>query len=105
MTMPKWTAMNPSITVEHLGLIPMMLDVDNPQSARDQLNAGYQHGGGWHPFAGFRIDKQLRLHYSGDPPTNPIAYCMLRDEKIVLYEHAWVAIIQPNGYYEIARMD
>ena len=30
---------------------------------------------------------------------------MLRKEAIMLFEYAWVMILQPDGSYEIARMD
>lgn len=107
MTM-KWHKLDSRATSDHLGLIPMWLNEDDSRPAREQLNAGYQHGGGWNPFHGFTMaddDDMWWLLYPGDPPTRSLAYTRLREEIIVVYEHAWVAIIQADGSFEVARMD
>lgn len=92
-----------------VGIIPLMLSVDNPNEAVDQLNDGYSHGGGWRDFEGFQFDysdpSKPRLLYPGDPPTEAVAYWELRDEHIILFDHAWVAVVQPNGDFRVARMD
>lgn len=88
-----------------LGFLPMMLDENDPRPARDQFDAAYQHGGGWRPFEGFQLHSNDTIEYPGDPPYHPIGRTQLRDETIIVYQHAWVAIIQPNRSYEIARMD
>ena len=89
-----------------VGEIPFWLDEDDPRSAREQLDSHYQHGGGWCPFEGFELNRRnFALQYPGDPPQHPFAFMTLRDEKIVMYPHAWVMILQPNGDYEICRMD
>jgi hypothetical protein len=96
------------VTAEHLGLIPKMLSEDDPRPAREQLDTGYRHGGGWRPFEGFDMahyKDMWWLLYPNDPPTRSLAYCKLRDEIIVVYQHAWVAIIQPDGSFEVCRMD
>jgi hypothetical protein len=103
--MPTWTGLYSNVTPEHLGSLPMMLDSDDPRPAREQFDANYQHGGGWRPFIGHRVNLDGSLSYPGDPPMYPLAVTMLRDERIVLYEHAWVGIFQPDGSVEIARMD
>jgi len=41
----------------------------------------------------------------GDPPFKPLAQAKLRDELIVLYEADFVAVIQPDRSFEVARMD
>jgi hypothetical protein len=41
----------------------------------------------------------------GDPPLLPIAVTMLRDEEIRFYDHSWLAIVQPDGSLEVARVD
>lgn len=105
MTVIRWEALHPSVTKEHVGLLLYMLNDSNPAPAREQLDHGYRHGGGWDPFPGFRLLPDNRLSYPGDPPTRPIAQCHLRDELIVLYEHEWVAIIQPDRSFEVCRMD
>lgn len=105
MSMPMWIALHAEVTAEHLGLLPGMLDEDDPAPAREQLDRAYQHGGGWQPFVGHTLQDDLSLQYPGDPPTRAIAMTRLRDETIVLYQHSWVAIIQPDRSYEICRMD
>lgn len=96
---------HPSATIDHLGLIPMMLSEHNPAPAKEQLHNGYAHGGGWHPFIGFKLLDNDSLAYPGDPPQRPIAEMILRNERVVLYEHAWVAIIQSDRSFEVCRMD
>jgi hypothetical protein len=99
--------LHPKATVEHLGYFPGFLREDIDRPARDQLDMNYQHGGGWRPFSGFKLidEEKLHIQYPGDPPYQPIAMTKLRDERIVMYHHAWVAIFQPDNSFEIARMD
>lgn len=96
---------------EVIGYLGLMLDDENPKPAREQFNDAYQHGGGWQPFEGFKMAEDSSIQYGdpnepdADPPYVPIARAKLRDEKIIMYPHGWVAIVQPDGTYEIARMD
>ena len=99
-----WT-LNPGTHFNDLGLIPYMLDEDDPASAREQFDAKYQHGGGWRPFKGFTMLPDRTLTYPEDPPNKPRAITMLREEMIIFYDFAWVAIVQPDGTWEVARMD
>jgi hypothetical protein len=87
------------------GFIPSFLDADDPRPAREQLDSNYQHGGGWQPFEGFTMTKGGSIKYPGDPAHRPVAVIHLRDEKILIYRYAWVAIVQKDGTFEIARMD
>jgi hypothetical protein len=101
-----WVALHPSMKADMLGLLPGMLDEHDPRPAREQLNANYQHGGGWRPFYGFTLNTDdLSLSYPGDPPMRALAVTMLRDEMIVFSECSWVTIIQPDGTFETCRMD
>lgn len=95
-----------------IGLLGDMLDDADPRSAREQFDANYQHGGGWNPFNKFDMLEGQRLRYNGpreeyepEEVYSPVARAQLRDEHIILYEHGWVAIIQPDGTFEVARMD
>jgi hypothetical protein len=89
----------------NLGMLPDMLDESDPRSARDQLDAGYQHGGGWDPNPKLKFNKKtVTLHYPGDPPFRALATMHLRDEMVVLFECDYVMILQTDGSYEIARM-
>jgi hypothetical protein len=102
---PQWRMLHPRMTEEHLGLLPAMLDTLDPASAREQLHRGYSHGGGWRPFKGCKLNDDNSLSYPGDPDTMPMAQAQLGDELIVFYQHAWVAVIQPDRSYEVCRMD
>jgi hypothetical protein len=97
--------LHPRATSEHIGMIPYWLDENNPLPAAEQLDANYGHGGGWRPFKGFTLRKDYSIDYPGDPPLRPIAEMHLRDELILMYEQGWVAVIQPDRSFEIARMD
>lgn len=87
------------------GFIPQWLDTADPRSAAEQLNAAYQHGGGWSPFHGFKTRDNYVLTYPGDPPLHPLAWTNLRNETVVIYRHGWVAIFQLDGTFEVCRMD
>jgi hypothetical protein len=82
----------------------MLSEVD-PRPAKEQFDSNYQHGGGWHPFPGFKLGTGISLHYPGDEPLEPLAMCEFRDELIVVYRFAWVAIIQRDQSFEVCRMD
>ena len=87
-----------------LGLLPWFADESDPRPAAQQFGAKYQ--GGWHPLPGFAFHTVSRkLKYPGDPPMNPVAEAKLRDETILLYPGDWVLILQPNGDFEVSRMD
>jgi hypothetical protein len=101
----KWTLLHPLMTMEHLGLIPYWLNDDNPRSAKEQIHDNYAHGGGWDPFKEFRLTEDNCLKYPGAPPLRPVAEARLRDELILFYDHSWVAVIQPDGSFEAARID
>lgn len=96
---------HPQATQEMLGYIPTFLSENNLCKAREQLDANYRHGGGWNPFQGHRMLDNGNIQYPGDPPNRLLAEAKLRDEVIRIYENAWVAIIQADSSFEIARMD
>lgn len=97
--------LHPKATFDHVGGIPDMLSEDDTRSATAQLHAGYGHGGGWRAFKGFTLLPNDSISYPGDPVHKPIAEMRLRDERILIYECAWVAVIQPDRSCEICRMD
>jgi hypothetical protein len=90
---------------EHVGWIPAFLFEHDPRPAKEQIDTNYQHGGGWHSMTGFKMDKNNVLKYPEDPPMFPIADAWLRDEHILIYNHAWVAIVQKDGSFDVARID
>jgi hypothetical protein len=102
-----WVMLHPKMTPEHLGLIPLWITDDDPDPAWKQIDKNYQHGGGWrHGDMNFKMHKTSHvLSYPGDPPLKPTARTHLRDELILFYDHAIVAIVQKDGSYEVARID
>lgn len=89
-----------------VGYIPDFVDDRNPASAAEQFNHNYNHGGGWRPFQGFTFNpERLTIKYPGDPALKAIARAKLREETILVFEDAWVLILQPDGTFEISRMD
>lgn len=99
----RWTLLHPNMTLEHLGLIPYFLNESDPRPAKEQINTNYI--GGWQPLPGFHLLSDNKLKYSTDPILIPLATTKLRDEIICFYQGAWLVIIQPNGTYEVARLD
>jgi hypothetical protein len=100
------------VVPDMLGFIPSFLREDDPRPAAEQIDDRYAHGGGWR---NFNDDK-----WSFDPSTMsltydaqsedaelyiPLAEARLRDERILYYDLSWVAIVQPDGSYEVARLD
>jgi hypothetical protein len=100
-----WKKKHPQATMDMLGFLPMMFDDLDPRPAAEQANANYSHGGGWKSFPGHKMLPNGNIQYPGDPPTRLLFETQLRDETIRFYEHAWVAIIQPDGSFEVCRMD
>jgi hypothetical protein len=93
-------------TPDILGFIPHFLSPNDPRPAAEQINANYQHGGGWRAQPGFKLNPVTRaLKYPGDPPLLPLAEAHLRDELILFYEYEYLAIIQPDNTFEVCRLD
>lgn len=101
----QWIQKHPRANEDHLGHIPDFLSEDDPQSAKEQIHKNYSHGGGWVAMKGFEMDPDGSLLYRGDPPTLLLYEAKLRDEAIRVYQHAWVAIVQSDGTFEVARLD
>lgn len=95
----------PGHDIDELGLIPSFLNEDDPRPAAQQIDAHYGHGGGWQPFKGHTMLPDGRLKYPEDPPLDWIGETKLRDEVIRMYQYAWVVIIQPDGSFEVSRID
>jgi len=92
--------------ISPVGYLPFFFDPDDPRPAKEQIHERYQHGGGWHPFEGFQMaEDHTSILYPGDPPMHLIAIANLRNERLFFYEGQWLAIMQPDGSHEIARVD
>jgi len=98
-----WKFLDRRATPDHLGIIPFFLDDKDPKPAKEQFDTNYVSG--WRPFTGHTLNKDNTLSYLGDPDISPLASCQFRDELILIYPYAWVAIIQPDRSCEICRMD
>lgn len=94
----------PGATLREFGYLADWLSDCDPRPASEQLGSRYCTGG-WEPFSGFKLSPNESLLYPGDPPTRPIAELRIRDERVVLYDSAWIAIIQKDGTFECMRMD
>jgi hypothetical protein len=92
-----------------IGYLPHFISENDPRPAREQLDSHYQHGGGWRPLEGWEMvvwgKNGPRIQYPGDPPIEPLAKIELREEQIFIYPYAQVLIMQPDGSFEVARMD
>ena len=99
-----WEMIHPKATPDMLGYVPRFLMDGDPRPAREQFEERYEFGG-WKPNRGFSKDDRDFIKYPGDPALPPIAQRMLRDERVVMYPSSLFAIIQPDGSFEIARMD
>lgn len=100
-----WVPKHPRANPEMLGYIPDMISDHSPLSAREQFDDNYRQGGGWRPFKGHTMLPNGDLSYPGDPPTKLLYETKLHKETIRVYDCSWVAIIQEDGSYEVARMD
>jgi hypothetical protein len=94
-------------TLEHLGFIPQFVNAHDPRPAKDQIDEQYQHGGGWRNYTGFKLgdDNRLISQYAEDPDLLPIAEAKHDHEQLFFYDHAWTCIKQPDGSFEVARLD
>lgn len=92
-------------TPDHVGLIPAFLDPSDPRPAAAQFDERYAFGGGWSPMKGWTRRPDGTLKYPGDPPFKPLARMRLRNETITIHDCAWVCITQPDGSFEVSRMD
>ena len=103
--MIQFTILDQRYTEEALGLIPMFLSRADGRPAREQFDEHYAHGGGWHPMSGWSMGPVGEILYPGEAALPPIAVAALGEEVIRIYPHAWVSITQPDGSFEVSRMD
>lgn len=104
--MIKFTLEHPDMTHAALGYLPDFFDEADPRPAREQIHERYRHGGGWRPFKGFTMaDDGSDISFPGDPPMVLLAEAKLRDETLRFYDCAWLAIVQPDGSFEVSRVD
>ena len=105
---PTWELLHPRYTADMLGpFLPFFLCTDDERKAVEQFDERYRYGGGWSSFGKgqFKLNEANHLKYPGDPWLKPLAQCKLRDELVVLYPADFVAIIQPDRSFDVARID
>ena len=96
--------LHPRAHPDCFGYIPGFLDEDDPRPVAEQFNERYM--GGWNPQDKFKHNPRTgEMFYPGDPPMPPVAAFKWKDEMVMLYPHAYVAIFQADGSFEICRMD
>ena len=101
------------------GIIPTFLHRNNPAPPVEQLRDAYGH---WRPMDGWTYDKTDNsiTYLDGETVLGAEKYLpwvelqLLPPDgenvvpnpcKIFIYRHAWVCIVQPDGTFEVSRMD
>ena len=79
-------------------------------SVKEQIEQNYAHGGGYVTTPGFTLElpnegDTAQLLYPGDPPIAEISRCRIDEELVIVFDYAFVAIVQRGGAFEVARMD
>lgn len=97
-----------------LGYLPKIIRGDDPRPVKEQVAERYAHGGGWSPFptGKWTMDQTTgAITYPpeepGDEPEvyEPIALTTINHEKVFVYPHALVAVLQNDGTFDVVRMD
>lgn len=103
-----WIMLHPQATPEHLGFLPEIISERYSGTVAEQLKTNYAHGGGYSPFGkkAWKFDpNDQSLKYPGDPRLRPIASTKIREEQIYFYDSAIMAIVQPDGEFDVVRVD
>jgi hypothetical protein len=98
---------DPEDFAEDYGPLLSFIHVDDHRPMREQFDERYAHGGGWRPFGKdkFRMLKNGSLTYPGDPTFRPLAVLRHHEERAFIYKYGIVCIVQPDGTFEVSRMD
>lgn len=112
MTRLLWKAIPPTTTtdlIDVLGFVVDFVDTLDERSAKEQIDANYQHGGGWRPqdkwTLSFDTSNVPSIRYPGDTPLRALAEAELRSERLYMFDYGIMAIVQPDGAFEVARLD
>lgn len=94
----------------HVGLIPenILRFANEQDDAVKQLTDSYVYGGNrWHDIDGFKLNDDNSLKYPGDPKLLPRAQFRLgpKNELVVVYDSAFIAVIQEDRSFRVTRMD
>lgn len=103
------TKHHPQVSLEDaVGSLPYYWDAKDSRPALVQHNSKPSPGGPFASMKGFTYDPTNEaLQYPDDPALLPLAYAVLplTNERIVVYPHAWVAIVQDDGTIRVDRRD
>lgn len=101
-------------TLDHLGLLPEILDASDPRPVAEQLEERYAHGGGYGPIGKGKwklVDREkFHLHYPGNPVFKPAAKFIFPKTKEVAFfypDGSLLLIVQEDGFgeYVVTRVD
>lgn len=101
-----WKMLNDKFKMEYLGALPEIIQSTDPLPVREQIAEHYAHGGGYSPMDGWTLDTASNnITYPDDEPLIPRASLLVRDELVIVYDYAFVAIVQADGSFAVVRMD
>jgi hypothetical protein len=99
-----WKLLNDQFRMEYLGFIPEIIRAYDPKPVRAQIAERYAHG--YDPIPHWTLSSESNnIQYPGDEPLVPRAQLQVRDELVLVYDYAFVAIVQQNGDFAVQRMD
>lgn len=92
------------------GLLPEIIVAHDPQPAKVQIQQRYAHGGGFMPLSGFKLQSwhhDAELLYPGDAPMREVwrIHLPFTNEDVILFQYAFVAVVQADGSFDVVRMD
>ncbi len=92
-----------------VGALVLCWDKNDPRPAIEQHDERQMGNGPWSDSKGkFKLDPETYfLKYPGDPAYKPmaIAELPLTKQKIIVYNHAWVVILDEDGSWTVDRRD
>lgn len=103
-----WTKHKKRLSYDMLGFIPYIIDENDPRPVAEQIDDRYAHGGGWKPFGESEwkmSGDRSKIYYPGDPPLSLLFSTRIRDEQVLVYDCAMVAVVQKDGRFAVTRMD
>lgn len=94
----------------HIGFLDRIFLKGDKRTAKEQMNDRYAHGGGFYTnddwATKFRVLRSGAIKYPGDQALYPVATTKLDSgETVIVYDGAFVRIVQEDGSYVITRMD
>jgi len=105
MTKPvKWEVLDKQLTQKNISYLKFFLHEDDQRSASEQINERYRYGS-WHNFKGFKHLGDGVIQFQDAPVDYPIAKAHLRAEVIYAYRYDWIAVFQPDGSFEVSRVN